>query len=485
MALRRRREVQGDRSPSAGAEFRIAIAGPLVTRRPRRRVLACARAAAQAVGAPDAIIGVLDYLWSDQRFAAGVQHDSRRCRSTADACCARILWHRSGNFTAATMSAARVARVIAGAMIASASSIFIISTGQFAGIWLAFIGLFLMQAAQAEVSYALFRQTLGGVHVARADDDRRRTSSTRPDDRVVHRRCRRSYTATRRIRSSITAHLSAWSRCVSLLWCRSTNVATKLGPGRDGADRTGARPSPRRRHHRRPCRCCKQVPGRALVIDHGRIVGILSMADVARAIELEQIRSRTGGSGAHVARGSGYSSAYRRSSGSSVAFYAPPFVVITPGTAFDVTRDITIKGIEADKVRGQYLLTSVAVQQPNVFGLSCAPSRRAASCSPLCRDRSSRRRSGGVLRAAGGAVPGSADRRRRGRREGGGTRREAHRQGRRDHERLGRMRRRTASSKRRRDRRRRRTRHLVRGRDVANAMRVTSVRLDVFARRRP
>ena len=49
-------------------------------------------------------------------------------------------------------------------MIAFGTAIFIF-TAQFNGVFLAMIGLFLMQASRAEEAFAVFRQTLGGVHV--------------------------------------------------------------------------------------------------------------------------------------------------------------------------------------------------------------------------------------------------------------------------------------------------------------------------------
>jgi PDZ domain-containing protein len=108
--------------------------------------------------------------------------------------------------------------------------------------------------------------------------------------------------------------------------------------------------------------------GRAAVRDdEGRFIGIVSLADVARAIEVEQL------AGAAAPQ-------QRRPRFGIVLFIigvvvaagfwiSPPYVTIAPGTAFDVTRDITVDGVEVDDVDGEYLLTSVAVQQPNLFGL--------------------------------------------------------------------------------------------------------------------
>ena len=116
----------------------------------------------------------------------------------------------------------------------------------------------------------------------------------------------------------------------------------------------------------------RQGPGRAVVMETGRVVGMLSMSDVARAIELEQIRDPNAVQpGTRSRRGAFVLFAVLALVFAGVA-YSPPFVVLAPGTAFDVTRDIHIKGTKTDKVNGQFLLTSVAVQQPKLFGLLAA-----------------------------------------------------------------------------------------------------------------
>src|SRR5439155_11993632 len=47
----------------------------------------------------------------------------------------------------------------------------------------------------------------------------------------------------------------------------------------------------------------------------------------------------------------------------------PPVAVLAPGKSFDVVQDIRVSGIRTDQIHGKYLLTSVAVDQPNAFGL--------------------------------------------------------------------------------------------------------------------
>jgi PDZ domain-containing protein len=105
-------------------------------------------------------------------------------------------------------------------------------------------------------------------------------------------------------------------------------------------------------------------PRRALIMDRDRLVGVLSISDVARAIETERTRAsrrpaRAGGlAGAVVATVLILAAA---------ALYHPPFLVLEPGSTLDVSRDITITGVATDAVQGEYLLTSVRLERPSAL----------------------------------------------------------------------------------------------------------------------
>jgi PDZ domain-containing protein len=114
-------------------------------------------------------------------------------------------------------------------------------------------------------------------------------------------------------------------------------------------------------------------PGRAVVVADGKVVGILSGADIARAVEVERIR------GPRVPEPSAGRTpwiVWIVIAGLIVVaagfLYVPPLVVIAPGQSFDVSDGIHIEGRPADEVNGGYLLTSVSVQQPNGLGLALA-----------------------------------------------------------------------------------------------------------------
>jgi PDZ domain-containing secreted protein/Zn-dependent protease/CBS domain-containing protein len=354
--------------PSAGAEFRIAIAGPLVT-----VVLAIVFAAMwlgmTAAGAPDVVVGVPNYLWQINttllvfNMIPALPLDGGRVLRSA-------LWYFRKNFAAATATAGSIARVFAAVMIAAGAWIFLYA-GPGNGVILGLVGYFLMQASRAEEAYAMFRQSLGGVRV--------RDLMTPFPETVIPSRTIESFL-------SDVAHMRGHSTypVVDLDGTLVGLASLRLAAGvpyenrsttsvRDVMLPVGAFPV------LHPDEEISQVlpqlqrgPGRAVVMDDGRVVGLVSMADVARALELEQIRDPSALGAARAGRRS------RRgiiiiAAIAALVFaalaYSPPFVILAPGTAFDVTKDIRIKGVETDDVAGKYLLTSVAVQQPKLIGL--------------------------------------------------------------------------------------------------------------------
>lgn len=109
-------------------------------------------------------------------------------------------------------------------------------------------------------------------------------------------------------------------------------------------------------------------PRRAVVLDGERLEGILSVSDVARAVEVAE------------ARGSAAEAPQTRRAGLAVwvvvtvlialaagALYHPPLVVLEPGPALDVVGDIDIDGVETTPVSGSYVLTSIRLSQPSAL----------------------------------------------------------------------------------------------------------------------
>jgi Zn-dependent protease len=145
--------------PSAGAEFRIAIAGPLVSLAIGVFFVLIALVSAL----PEAVDGVVGYLGYINlvllvfNLIPALPLDGGRVLRS-------ILWQTKGDFRWATNFAAEVARVFAYLFIGvGLAEVFFLNS--FAGVWLAFLGWFLLQAAGAEARYLATRQALGGLRV--------------------------------------------------------------------------------------------------------------------------------------------------------------------------------------------------------------------------------------------------------------------------------------------------------------------------------
>lgn len=354
--------------PSAGAEFRIAIAGPLVT-------VVCvvvftvATWALEQLDAPGQIVGVTDYLAWINGILLGFNlipalplDGGRVLRSW--------LWHRQKNFALATASAAKAGRAFGGVLV-GVGLLGLFTGAGFGALPFALVGWFLMLAARAEASFAQVRQALDGLHVrdVMTPDPETVAPGTSIEDfieELAHARGHSTYPVVEagKLVGLVSLRLAVQvpgaeraQRTVRDVMVPLERVPT-VGPEAEMSEAVEA---------------IQGGPGRAVVVADDRVVGILSGSDIARAIEIERIR---GPREAPVAA--------RRTPiivwilvtaaivGAGGYLYSPPVVVIEPGQSFDVTSDIEITGRDAVEVNGKYLLTSVSVQQPNALGFAWA-----------------------------------------------------------------------------------------------------------------
>lgn len=147
--------------PSAGAEFRVAVAGPLVS----LVIGAAFLAVALALGLPSEVDGVV--FWVGQinlillvfNLLPALPLDGGRVFRS-------LLWQRGGDFTEATRTAAALGRGF-GQLLIAGGLLLVILVGAFGGLWLAFIGWFLLGAAEAELQAATTRDALEGLTVER------------------------------------------------------------------------------------------------------------------------------------------------------------------------------------------------------------------------------------------------------------------------------------------------------------------------------
>jgi Zn-dependent protease len=145
--------------PSAGAEFRIAIAGPLVSLVIGVVALAIAwqgRLPEQA-DAVAAWLGSINLTLLLFNLLPALPLDGGRVLRS-------LLWGARGDFAWATHVAALVGRGF-GYLFIGSGLFLLIFEGSFSGAWMAFIGWFLLSAASAEDRYTATRLALDGLRV--------------------------------------------------------------------------------------------------------------------------------------------------------------------------------------------------------------------------------------------------------------------------------------------------------------------------------
>jgi PDZ domain-containing secreted protein/Zn-dependent protease len=294
----------GGTPPSAGAEFRVAAAGPVITV-VAVAVFGAAAVAGDRLGWPDPVQGVADYLTRINAIVLAFNlvpalplDGGRVLRSW--------LWHRQGSFVAATRSAARAGQAF-GITLIAVGLLDLLAGASLGGIWLAFLGWFLLQAAQAEAMMAAVRRALSGARVR---------DVMRPEPPA--------------------APLPPGAATVEA----DEDVLAALPRLEDGS-------------------------GRAVVTDRDRVVGVLTVADVARAVEVADARrpappARRAGIGVWVVVGVIIL-------GAGLSLYHPPYVVVSPGPTMDVAGTMTIEGAPVTDVNGQYLLTAVELSRPSAL----------------------------------------------------------------------------------------------------------------------
>jgi Zn-dependent protease/CBS domain-containing protein len=267
--------------PSAGAEFRIAVAGPLVT------VVIGGFFVALAAWAnlPDEADGVVAWLGYINLFLLAFNllpalplDGGRILRS--------VLWRVKGDFGWATQIAAATGRVFGFVMIGGGIALLVFE-GVFSGAWLAFVGWFLLQASSAELGYASVQEALRGlqVHNLMTRDPVAVESDATLGEVVDQIASTRRHTTYPVVENGRAVGLLPFSRLAGIPradWDHRRVRECMLGldevPTLDESEDavealTELQGSPVRR---------------ALVVDDGRLVGLLSLSDLAHAIQLRR-----------------------------------------------------------------------------------------------------------------------------------------------------------------------------------------------------
>ena len=276
------------RVPSAGAELRIAVAGPIVS------LLLGLLFAGAAAGLPlpepvDAVaawLGYVNLVLLVFNLVPAFPLDGGRILLAS-------LWLRSGDLVRATRQTVAVGRVAAFSMIALGG--ILLFTGNVAGgIWLAFIGWFLLQAAGTEAEQRTAEERLAGVRVR--DLMSPHPVAVRPDmtlsevvDRVVWKA---RYTTYPVVDGSVAVGLLPFATLAGVprtTW-EETHVSDCMLPLQrvlvldPDAPVIDALPE-----------LTGSEVRRALVVEDGRLEGILSIADLLRALDVGGPQHTAGG----------------------------------------------------------------------------------------------------------------------------------------------------------------------------------------------
>ena len=144
--------------PSAGAELRIALAGPLVTLALAAGFLGggLALGPRTAIGGVAAWLGYINALLLVFNLVPAFPLDGGRVLRA-------LLWRRSGDLTAATARAAAIGRVLAYGLIGL--GILVATVNLVSGLWFVFLGWFLAAAAGAEAQHSILTSALGDTRV--------------------------------------------------------------------------------------------------------------------------------------------------------------------------------------------------------------------------------------------------------------------------------------------------------------------------------
>jgi Zn-dependent protease/predicted transcriptional regulator len=262
--------------PSALAELRIALAGPLVT-----SVLSALFALLAGLGLPETVDGVVTWLAVINlvllafNMLPALPLDGGRVLHA-------LLWRWRDDRRFATSVGAGAGRAFAFLMIVGGLALALAGAGA-GGIWLAFLGWFLLQAATAEQRDVVLRDAVGDLRV---------------DDLMVHRPVTAPADGTLSEFMDDVAHVHRFTtypvvddgRVVGLL-----PFARVAATPRAGWDE----------HHVRDCMILleeapvvragtpllealqemqQQGGDRALVLDRDELVGLLSITDVGRVV---------------------------------------------------------------------------------------------------------------------------------------------------------------------------------------------------------
>ncbi len=145
--------------PGPGAEFRIAVAGPVVSLALGAAFAAVAALANLPVAAEGVTfwLGYINLTLLVFNLLPALPLDGGRLLRAA-------LWRVRGDFSWATRIAAEAGRAT-GLLLIGAGFVLFLAGGMFSGAWIAFLGWFVLSAAGSEARHAEARRAISGLRV--------------------------------------------------------------------------------------------------------------------------------------------------------------------------------------------------------------------------------------------------------------------------------------------------------------------------------
>ncbi|HYB38227.1 MAG TPA: site-2 protease family protein [Mycobacterium sp.] len=276
----------GGEAKTPGTEFRIAASGP-VTSLALAGVFAGVAAVFQHFGVANVVVAVAWWLSSINlllglfNLLPGAPLDGGRILSA-------YLWHRHGDKVRGAVGAAHGGRVVAYALIGLGLVEFLAGF-VIGGVWTAFIGWFLLTAAHGEERQILTRQTLAGVRVA---DAMTAHPHTAPGWITVEDFIHSYVLGDRHSAYPVEGPGGAIVGLITLAQLR------QVAPGERATTlvRDAAMPMDRvvtaAPHEPLTALLERLAPSggrRALVVDHGQVVGIITASDISRLIDVRTL----------------------------------------------------------------------------------------------------------------------------------------------------------------------------------------------------
>ena len=278
----------GGDAPTPRTAFWIAASGPAVSLG-LAAVFAGAAAGLHAVGTADIVVAVAWWLAAINlvlglfNLLPGAPLDGGRILRA-------YLWRRHGDAVRAAVGAARAGKVVAYVLIGIGLLEFLAGS-LVGGVWMAFIGWFLLTASRDEETAILTRQSLAGVSVADVMTARPHTA---PGWISVEEFIQRYLLGDRHSSYPVENSDGTITGLITLNQLRdvppdqrSTTLIREVAIPRDQVPTA----QPHEPLTALLDRLASVAGGRALVVDAGQVVGIVTASDIARVIDVRRLAS--------------------------------------------------------------------------------------------------------------------------------------------------------------------------------------------------